>query len=50
MLWTIFVVLLVLWLLGIVSANTLGGFIHVLLFMAVAVVLIRVIQRDQKTP
>lgn len=44
MLWTIFVVLLILWLLGIVSANTFGGFIHVLLALAVAVVLLRVIQ------
>jgi hypothetical protein len=44
MLWTIFVLLLVLWLLGIVSANTFGGFIHVLLFVAIAVVLLRVVQ------
>jgi Family of unknown function (DUF5670) len=44
MLWTIFVVLLVLWLLGVVSSYTLGGFIHVLLILAIAVVLIRVIQ------
>lgn len=44
MLWTIFVVLLVLWLLGVVSDVTLGGFIHVLLIIAVAVILIRVIQ------
>ena len=45
MLWTIFVILLVLWLLGIVSANTFGGFIHLLLWMALAVVLLRVMQR-----
>lgn len=44
MLWTIFVVLLVLWLLGVVGSYTLGGFIHVLLVLAIAVVLIRVIQ------
>ncbi|MCI0434817.1 MAG: lmo0937 family membrane protein [Gemmatimonadetes bacterium] len=44
MLWTIFVILLVLWLLGMVSVYTLGGFIHVLLVVAIAVVLIRVIQ------
>ena len=44
MLWTIFVVLLVLWLLGMVSSYTLGGFIHILLVIALAVVLIRVIQ------
>ncbi|HMH78535.1 MAG TPA: lmo0937 family membrane protein [Candidatus Udaeobacter sp.] len=44
MLWTIFVVLLVLWALGMVSSYTLGGFIHLLLLIAIAVVLIRVIQ------
>ena len=44
MLWTIFVILLVLWLLGMVSSYTLGGFIHVLLVIALAIVLIRVIQ------
>jgi hypothetical protein len=44
MLWTISIILLVLWLLGIVSANTFGGFIHVLLALAIAVVLMRVIQ------
>ena len=44
MLWTIFVVLLVLWLLGMVSSYTMGGFIHILLILAVAVVLIRLIQ------
>jgi len=44
MLWTIFVILLVLWLLGMVSSYTLGGFIHILLLLAIAVVLIRVIQ------
>jgi hypothetical protein len=47
MLWTIFVILLGLWLLGIVSANTFGGFIHVLLALAIAVVLMRVMQRDR---
>jgi hypothetical protein len=44
MLWTIFVVLLVLWLLGVVSSYTMGGFIHILLILAIAIVLIRVIQ------
>jgi len=44
MLWTIFVLLLVLWLLGVVSSYTLGGFFHLLLVLAIAVVLIRVIQ------
>jgi len=44
MLWTIFVILLVLWLLGLVTSYTLGGFIHILLVLAIVVVLIRVIQ------
>jgi hypothetical protein len=44
MLWTIFVILLVLWLLGVVTSYTLGGFIHVLLVIALVVVLINVIQ------
>jgi hypothetical protein len=44
MLWTIFVILLVLWLLGMVSSYTMGGFIHILLVVALAIVLIRVIQ------
>ena len=44
MLWTIFVLLLVLWLVGVVSSYTMGGFIHLLLVVAIAVVLIRVIQ------
>ena len=43
MLWTIFVILLVMWLLGMVSSYTMGGFIHVLLILAVGVLLIRVI-------
>jgi hypothetical protein len=44
MLWTIAVLLLILWLLGMVSSYTLGGFIHILLVLAIIVVLIRVIQ------
>ena len=44
MLWTIFVILLVLWLLGMVTSYTMGGFIHVLLVIAIVIVLIRVIQ------
>jgi asparagine N-glycosylation enzyme membrane subunit Stt3 len=44
MLWTIAVLLLILWLLGMISAYTLGGFIHILLVLAVVAVLIRVIQ------
>jgi len=44
MLWTVFVILLILWLLGMVSGATLGGFIHLLLILAIVVVLIRVIQ------
>jgi hypothetical protein len=44
MLWAIAVVLVLLWLLGMVSSYTLSGFIHLLLFLAVALVLIRIIQ------
>ena len=44
MLWTIFVVLLVLWLLGVVSSYTLGGFIHILLVLAIVAVVIQLIQ------
>jgi hypothetical protein len=44
MLWTIFLILLVLWFLGMVSSYTLGGFIHILLVVALVVMLIRIIQ------
>jgi hypothetical protein len=44
MLWTIAVILAVLWLLGMVSSYTFGGFLHLLLVLAIAVVLINVIQ------
>ena len=44
MLWTIAVILVVLWALGMVSSYTMGGFIHLLLVLAIIVVLIRVIQ------
>ena len=44
MLWTIAILLAVLWLLGMISSYTLGGFIHLLLLLAIAAVLIRVIQ------
>jgi hypothetical protein len=44
MLWTIFVVLLVLWLLGVVSSYTLGGFIHILLVVAVILVILQLVQ------
>jgi len=43
MLWTLFVVLLLLWLLGVVSSYTLGGFIHILLVLAVVAVLVQLI-------
>jgi hypothetical protein len=43
MLWTIFVILLVLWLVGLVSSYTLGGFIHILLVLAVIVLIIQLI-------
>ncbi|HUL38622.1 MAG TPA: lmo0937 family membrane protein [Thermodesulfobacteriota bacterium] len=44
MLWTIFVILLILWLLGMISGYVIGGFIHILLVIAIVVVLIRIIQ------
>jgi len=44
MLWTIFVVLLALWALGLVTSYTMGGFIHILLVVALVVLVIRVIQ------
>ncbi|HXB62080.1 MAG TPA: lmo0937 family membrane protein [Acidobacteriaceae bacterium] len=44
MLWTIFVILLILWLLGIVSSYTFGGYIHILLVIALVVLIIRLIQ------
>ena len=43
MLWTIFVILLILWLLGMVSSYTIGGFIHLLLLLALVVLLINII-------
>jgi Family of unknown function (DUF5670) len=44
MLWTIAVIMLILWLLGLVTSYTMGGFIHVLLVIAIIVVLVRVIR------
>lgn len=43
MLWTIFVILLVLWLLGLVTSYTMGGFIHILLVVAVVVLVFRLL-------
>ncbi len=43
MLWTIFVILLVLWLVGLVSSYTLGGFIHILLVIAVVILIINLV-------
>jgi hypothetical protein len=48
-LWTIFVLLVVLWLLGMVSSYTLGGFIHLLLLLAVGMMLINFIQGRRVT-
>jgi hypothetical protein len=50
MLWTIFVLLVVLWALGLATSYTMGGFIHLLLLLAVAVVLIRLIQGRKILP
>jgi hypothetical protein len=44
MLWTICVILIILWLLGFISGYTMGGFIHILLVIAIIVVLVRIIQ------
>jgi hypothetical protein len=44
MLWTIFVILLVLWLLGLATSYTVGGFIHILLVLAVIVLVVRLVQ------
>lgn len=44
MLWTIFIILLVLWLLGVVTSYTLGGFIHLLLIVALVMLVINLIQ------
>ena len=44
MLWTIAVILIILWAVGLVSAYTMGGFIHLLLVLAVIVILVRIIQ------
>jgi hypothetical protein len=44
MLWMIFVILLVLWLLGLVTSYTMGGFIHILLVLAIVVLVIRLVQ------
>jgi asparagine N-glycosylation enzyme membrane subunit Stt3 len=44
MLWTIAVLLLILWLLGMITSYTLGGFIHILLILAIIAVLVRIIQ------
>jgi hypothetical protein len=44
MLWTIFVILMIMWLLGVTTSYTLGGFIHILLLLAIASVLIQIIQ------
>jgi len=44
MLWTLFVILLILWVLGLATSYTLGGFIHILLLLAIASLLIQIIQ------
>lgn len=44
MLWTIFVILLLLWLLGVIASYTLGGYIHILLLIALVIIIIRIIQ------
>lgn len=45
MLYTVALIMIVLWLFGLITANTMGGFIHILLVIAIVVVLLRIIQR-----
>jgi hypothetical protein len=47
MLWTIAAILIVLWLLGMISAYTIGGFIHILLVVAIIVILLRIIRGER---
>ncbi|MDO8625842.1 MAG: lmo0937 family membrane protein [Candidatus Magasanikbacteria bacterium] len=47
MLWTIAIILIILWLLGVVTSYTLGGFIHILFVIAIIVVLVRVIKGEK---
>ena len=49
MLWTVFVILLVLWGLGVMTNNTMGGFIHILLAIAIVVVLLQVTQGRRRS-
>lgn len=49
MLWTIALILIVLWVLGLVSSYTMGGLLHILLVLAVVVVLVRLIQGRRLT-
>ena len=49
MLWTVFVILLILWGLGLMTSYTMGGFIHILLVIAIVVVLIQVIQGRRRS-
>ena len=49
MLWTIFVILLILWGLGLITSYTMGGFIHILLVIAIVVVLVQVIQKRRRS-
>ena len=48
MLWTIFVILLILWLLGLISGYTMGGVVHIMLVIAIVVILIQIFQRRKR--
>ena len=48
MLWTLFIVLLVLWLVGVVSSYTLGGFIHILLVLAVMALIFQLVTSEKR--
>lgn len=47
MLWTIAIILIILWLLGLITSFTLGGFIHILLVIAIIIILVRVIRGEK---
>jgi hypothetical protein len=47
MLWTIAIILIVLWILGLITSYTMGGFIHILLVVAIIVVLVRIISGNR---
>ena len=49
MLWTLFIILLVLWLLGVVSSYTMGGFVHILLVLAIVALIFQLVTSRSRT-